>query len=91
VFLTLLVKSGSVQRSSEAGRPYVGTGTMMMMKIFTSIGIRALVGSAASLGGRVPRDAVVVWRTATARLEGTGHPLLSGVGGWGSQGAGSPR
>jgi hypothetical protein len=66
---------------------------MMMMKIFTSIGIRALVGNAASLGGRVPRNVVVVWRTAIARVEDTVHPLLSGVGGWGwdSQGASIPK
>jgi hypothetical protein len=93
VHLTLLEKKGTVQRSTEAGKSCVGTGTMTKMKIFTSIGSRVLVGTAVSLGGRVRRDAVVVWRTVTARVEGTGHPLLSVGGGkeWVRQPAGCPR
>jgi hypothetical protein len=66
---------------------------MTKMKTFTSIDSRALAGTAVSPGGRVPRDAVVVWRTATARVEETGHPLLSVVGGleWVRRRFGSPR
>ena len=91
--LTRLEKKGTVQMSTKVGKSCVGTGTMTKMKTFTNIGSRALVGTVVSLGGHAPRDAVVVWRTVTARVEETCHPLLSVGGGmeWVRQHAGCPR